>query len=290
MPHRLLALPLALAAAIAWPAAACASERIDRNASNVRLAVDANGRALVTYRAGGRSRSVRAGGAVNAIAPTQSRRQVKFRLRYSGPARISRNACRPYDGPALAWLVAACKAPDGSYWALQSWQRLIPHHGERGSASQRSWELRLAHWTGELAVLDVRLDWAYRRYDHLYGRLTYRGKPVHGFRARSGDPLDTFGRNIYVDTFNSGYGPGWRREAAFLAQRSTGVFCYGFFGHGSRGTGRGERYRATVIGPGVTPDVLWQSDAPGAYDRARDLAANEEQRALFAGTSLCRPN
>ena len=37
-----------------------------------------------------------------------------------------RNACAPYDGPALVYLVAACKAPDGSYWALQRWQRGLP--------------------------------------------------------------------------------------------------------------------------------------------------------------------
>ena len=37
-----------------------------------------------------------------------------------------KNACAPYDGPALPYLVAACKAPDGTYWALQSWQRALP--------------------------------------------------------------------------------------------------------------------------------------------------------------------
>ena len=27
-----------------------------------------------------------------------------------------KNRCRPYDGPSLPMLVAACKAPNGSYW------------------------------------------------------------------------------------------------------------------------------------------------------------------------------
>jgi len=40
------------------------------------------------------------------------------------------NKCRPYSGPALNWLVAACTAPDGSFWALQSWQRMLPNLGE----------------------------------------------------------------------------------------------------------------------------------------------------------------
>ena len=45
----------------------------------------------------------------------------------------------------LVWLVAACRAPDGSYWALQRWQRLLPMRGiapflvlrERQDGSQR---------------------------------------------------------------------------------------------------------------------------------------------------------
>ena len=30
---------------------------------------------------------------------------------------------------ALAWFVTACQAADGSYWALQSWQRALPDYG-----------------------------------------------------------------------------------------------------------------------------------------------------------------
>ena len=54
-------------------------------------------------------------------------------------------------------------------------------------------------------MLTIKTDWAYRRYDHLYGSFTYDGGGVFGFRStRFGVPLDTFGRNVYVDTFNSG--------------------------------------------------------------------------------------
>jgi hypothetical protein len=52
--------------------------------------------------------------------------------------------------------------------------------------------------------------------------------------------------------------------------------------------GRGKRYRATVIGPGVTPDIVWEGVAPGAFDEARDGEANEEQRQMR--DRLCRPN
>ena len=180
----------------------------------------------------------------------------------------------------------ACKAPDGSYWALQSWQRL---RGNQGGASG-PWELRLSHWTGELPRLELKSDWAYRRFDHLYGAFTYQGKGVFGFRTtRGGAPLDGYGRNVYVDTFGSSYGAGWRRESSFLSQRPNGSFCYGFYPRGGRPVGKGTRYRATVIGPGVAPDVMWEGPAPGPYDHAREQAANAEQRQLFAGNRTCRP-
>ena len=289
---------LACVAALAAAGTAPASQLIDRDAKSISLAVDARGQALLTYRAHGRLRRVLAWGAVNAIPSTESRPQVKLRLDYSGGWgtyrrkvwTTFRNACAPYDGPYLPWFVAGCKAPDGSYWAIQSWQRTLPNYGVAPTnGAQRAWELRLSHWTGELPVLTIGLDWAYGRFDHLFGSLTYLGAPVFGFQSTSrGNPLDTFGRNVYVDTFNSAYGPGWRRENSFLLHKGTGAFCYGFFAHGSRPVGKGERYRATVIGPGVTPDAYWESPAPGPYDRQLDLAANERLRGL--GDGLCKPN
>src|SRR3954471_16599938 len=48
------------------------SEIIDRNARNVRLGVDANGQALVTYTVRGRVMHVRAWGAINARQPSKS--------------------------------------------------------------------------------------------------------------------------------------------------------------------------------------------------------------------------
>lgn len=288
--HGRAALAAALLATLLAPPAGNASELIDRNASAVKLEVDGSGRALVTYRAAGKLRRVLVWGAVNAIAPTTARRQISFTLDYSGGKSVlSRLSCGEYDGPLLAWKVAACKAPDGSYWAVQAWQRALPDYGLPPTPAKSAWELRLSHWTGPLAVLEVELDWAYRRYDHLFGRYTYRGKPVFGFRSTSaGVPLDTFGRNLYLDTSGSAYGPGWRRENSFLTHRGTGTFCYGFFPHDRRPAGRGSRYRLTVQGPGVTPDVMWQGDAPGPYDAAADADANARIAAMK--DRLCRPN
>ena len=219
-------------AALAAADGAGASEIIDRNASAVRLSVDTNGQALVSYRAHGRTLHVRAWGAVDARHPTTARPQVRFRKDYSGRGWSSfRNSCRRYTGPALAYVVTACSAPDGSYWALQSWRRTLPNFDGRPGGTLGAWELHLSHWSGPVAVLEAWTDWVYDgRYHHLFGRLTYDGKPVHGFSAtRVGSPTDSYGRNIYVDTLNSRYGKGWRRENAFLAHRPTGVFCYGFY-------------------------------------------------------------
>jgi hypothetical protein len=293
----LLVFTLAATSLAAVPATASASQLIDRNAKNIRLQVSAQGQALLTYQARGRTWRVLAWGAINAVHPTQARPQVKFRLDYSGGWgtyrrevwRTFRNACRPYDGPKLKWLVTACKAPDGSYWAVQSWQRALPNYGLRPTPQQAVWELRLSRWRGPIAELEIGTSWAYRQWDRLYGRFTYRGRPVHGFRSTpAGVPLDTFGRNLYVDTLNSAYGRGWKRENSFLAHRGSGAFCYGFFPHGNRPSGMGERYRATIIGPGVTPDIYWEAAAPGPYDPELHALANEAVVAL--GSSLCRPN
>ena len=294
---RRFAFACAVLAAVALAPAAQASELIDRNASRVSLAVSRDGKALVTYRAQGKLHRVLAWGAVNAITPTRDRPQVKFKLDYSGgwgtfrrPIwKTLKNACRPYDGPQLRWVVASCRAPDDSYWALQTWQRMLPNYGLAPTPKQAVWELRLSHWTGEPAVLEIGTNWAYRRFDHIFGRFTYRGSPVYGFRSTSaGVPLDTFGRNLYVDTLNSAYGPGWKRENSFLTHRGSGAFCYGFYGHGPRPAGAGDRYRATIIGPGVTPDIVWESPAPGAYSRELDSVANDAIRDL--GSEACRPN
>ena len=276
------------------PASASASQLIDRNARNVHLQVNARGQALVTYSAGGGFLRVVAWGGINARYPNPSIPQVQLRKDYSGRSWASGGSCRRYDGPALAWLVTACAAPDGSYWAVQSWRRTLPNFGRAPTSRLGAWELHLSHWTGETAKLEAWTDWVYDgRYHHLFGRLTYAGQPVYGFTAtRAGSPLDDYGRNIYVDTLNSRYGKGWHRENAFLAHRPTGVFCYGFYPFTSRGTGNGAKYRLTVVGPGVTPDVSIVVAGLHDYDRhnSADVAYESQQNALQAslGDKKCR--
>ena len=264
---------------LAFAGEAAASELIGRDGSRASLQVNGAGQAQIDWFEDGTFRHVVAAAAINARPPRPGIPQVSFQLRY-GARSIADAGCGPYDGPPLAWLVVACKAPDGSFWALQRWARLKRNYG----GSSADWELRLSHWSGPLPRLELWTDWAYRRFDHLYGRFTYRGEPVHGFRAAPrGNPLDDYGRNVFLDTLDSRYGPGWRRETSFLAQRPNGAFCYGFYPHGSRPSGKGAQYRATVIGPGVTPDVSWAGDAPGSFNRARERRANVHQRRIFAG-------
>lgn len=276
--------------ALASAAPAFGSTLVARDATGVRLEIDRKGRALVTYRSGGRLHRVLAWGAVN--------EQLTMRLDYAGgygafgtPVwKRFKDASRSYDGPPLPWLVVARKAPDGSYWALQAWQRALPNQGkEPDSRQRRAWELRLSHWRGELPQLEVWTDWVMRgRYRHLFGRYTYRGKPVYGYRnTPGGRPLDKLSRNVYLDTFDSPYGPGWRRENSFLTHRPRGNFCYGFYPRGGV-PGVGTRYRITVIGPGVAPDVSWEGPDPGPYDAARDEELNRIGREVAGDDPRCQ--
>lgn len=243
---------------------ASASAIIGRDVTRPTLTIDGQQRAHVSYYVGGRRVTLAAWGAINARTPNRRLPQVKFQIRYG---QGGRGVCRPYDGPPLAWLVKACTAPDGSYWALQSWQRLKPNYGgTRGAV-----ELHLSHWRGPLAQLVINQNWAYGGHRHIFGRLTYDGVGVYGYSATPhGNPLDAYGRNIYVDTLDSAYGKGWHRENSFLTHHrghTLGDFCYGFYPHGGHPSGDGTKYRATVEGPGVTPDVMWEAKDIGPLDR-----------------------
>jgi hypothetical protein len=288
-----------------------ASQLIARNSAGERLAVSADGKALVTYHAQGRFQRALAWGAVNALRPSRARVQKQFRIDRSGgwgtfgrPVwKTLRNACGPYRGPRLPFLVAACTARDGSHWALQRWQRLQANFGVAPwKPGHGAAELRLSHWRGPVATFEVWLDWSYGgRWHHLFGRLTYRGSPVHGFATTlDGAPLDGFGRVLYLDTLDSAYGRGWRRENGFVARNPDGTFCYGFVPHRThtgeqRPPGNGRAYRLAVSGPGVTPDVVWEGRGLHAFDpsspddQAREARMNTLQQELVSGAKPCHP-
>jgi len=285
-----------------------ASQTIGSNVSQVHLAVNAKGEALVTYtQSNGTVKHVLAWGGIDAVAPDPNLPQRAFKVDYAGGWgkyrnsrywRSFKNVCGPYTGPALVLAVAACTAPDGTHWALQSWQRVQPLRGVPAFLpSQMAWELHLSHWQKPLAVLEVSPNWTYGgTLQGLFGRLMYDGKPVHGFKTPSRYRRDSNARYVYIDTFNSAYGPGWKRDGAKVTHTPNGGFCYSFApllkpppGYPSVPTvsGVGERHRVTVMGPGVTPDLQWEGPALGGYDPDADRAYNALFDSILAGDHVC---
>ena len=308
----------ALAALIALlaPASAQASESFpDFNVKKPTLKVNAKGQALVEYTTEkGLRRHVIVFGAVNANAPSQTVPQVRFKYDFAGGWGTTRkslwktwkNLCRRYDGPALGYFVTGCKARDGSYWALQSWQRRLPLLGfDPWLPIQSSYELHVSHWSTELPVLEAFVNWTYSfQWQGVFGRLSYLGQPAYGFSSSSeGNPRDKYSRNIYIDTLNSAYGPGWKRESGILTHKGTGTFCHSFIsgqkpfaGYPSqtpRPSGRGERYRISVMGPGVTPVLMWEAPGLSAFNSSNQDHVVAEQRAneafdrIMAGDRIC---
>src|SRR3954469_23254957 len=259
-----------------------AAEIVTRNATRLSLKTDNHGRAMVSYYQRGRMWHVFVSGAVNARRPNGTVTQVHFKKDYSGGRgkwKHFKNTCRAYDGPKLAWYLAGCKASDGSYWALQMWQRMLPNVGYIAwTHGQKVWEVHISHWTGEPTQLEAYADWVYAgRFHEVFGRATYRGQPIYGFKTTpSGAPLDTYGRLVFLDTLDSAYGTGWRRENSFVVHKPSGMFCYGFYPYSSYGNyphqrsaklaGNGKRYRLTISGPGVTPDVWALVEGLPNYD------------------------
>jgi hypothetical protein len=289
-------LVVVLVAFLAFVPAAAASEPLgDLNISAVSLAVNAKAEALLTYkREDGAARHVLVWGAINARAPSQEITQVKFRFDYSGGWKKYGhvlvgsfvNRCRPYDGPPLVFLVTACKAPDGTYWAIQAWYRLLPMRGfAPWLPDQGKLEFHVAHWSGPPAELEVSQNWTYGgAWQGLFGRMTYAGSPVFGFKTPSSTRgTDGYARYAYIDAHNSVYGAGWRHDAGKVLHLRNGAFCYSFVpqvpppgypDRKPRGPAIGDLHRVTIMGPGVTPDVQWQGVSLGAYDPVRDEAFN----------------
>ena len=314
---RLLVSSAAVVGAFVTVDVASAAQLIDRNAAGVVLAANTKGEALLTYRSHGGLKHVLVWGAVNAKTPNKSVKQVSFHKDYAGGYGKYRrpywktfaNACKAYDGPALPDVVAACKAPDGSYWTAQSWPQPLPDLGFTPWLPElRANWLELSHWTGPVAELKAFTGWVYGgRFQEVFGTFTWGGVPVYGFGTTSyGAPTDGYGRLIYLDTHNSSYGPGWRRENSFVPHNPTGVFCYGFYSFdpskggyqhppgatARRGPGTGDRYRLIAAGPGVTPNVEAIVSGLHSFDTKNpdDVAYEQQQSRLLAsyGDRSCR--
>ena len=305
-------LGLAVAGGLAAVRATASDAVTDTNLRAVTLAVNTKGEALLTYtRTNGTIRHVLAYGAINANAPVDANvPQIRFRWDYAGGWgkyrnarywKTFRNACQPYDGPALPYFVAGCKAPDGTYWAIQSWQRLLPLLGfDAWKPEQVAYETHLSHWSGPLPELEAYAHWTYGgQWQGLFGRLTYLGQAVHGFSStRDGNPRDRYGRNIFIDTLNSAYGAGWKRESGILLHTPTGTFCHSFVpqrpfpgypSDATRPAAPGERYRVSVMGPGVTPVVSVEIPGLTATDRQSAGSMDAVWDRVMTGDARCAP-
>ena len=286
------------------------------NVKKPSLAVNAKGEAMVMYTmATGKPRHVLVWGAINANVSGAPTPQVRFKYDYAGGFgkyhngnywKTFKNACTPYDGPQLPMVVAACKAPDGSYWALQSWQRGLPLLGFKPwRPGQTAYELHVSHWSGDLPALTVGVHWTYGHSAvGVFGQFLYEGKPVYGFKSTAeGNPLGRYERNVYIDTHNSVYGDGFWRESGILTHNPSGTFCHSFVpqkpfpGYPSqemRPPAPGDQYRFTIMGPGVTPVVQVTVPGLGKWTGDQndvDAQANAQRLwdATMTGDKRCAP-
>ncbi len=331
---------VALAAALAIPVANASQIISTSTVTDLTLGVNDKGEAMVSYVSNGRTVHVLAWGAVNAIAPVATGRQVALSLLYDGgyekyyvqnpAAQTDMAALRGLQSRMTHWTAAKnnpkryALAPRSQRPTRSSTRcatrrtttgrrspaRPTPGRRSRGrspparrrtaatgryrsgsgssptTASPR--RRRRLRWKSTSRTGPVRSPCSpcrrtgpTRSSTTSSARSPTTGAGVYGFSSTpGGEPLDSFGRNLYVDTFDSAYGPGWQRENSFLTHSSSGSFCYGFYPHGSHPSGQGTEYRATIMGPGLMPDMMWQGTAPGPYDPTAETAANQAIAAL----------
>jgi hypothetical protein len=145
---------------------------------------------------------------------------------------------------------------------------------------------------------------ATKHFPVLFGSLTFAGVGVYGPGNKKGAPTNGFGRNVYIDTFDSDYGPGWHRIMGVLTQPTNGTYCYEFSKKGASGGKTGisktNTYRLTAIGPGLTPVVRVEFHGPtfpfgnANYNPLMDKwgtnLSDEQTAALKLQATLMGPN
>ena len=220
---------------------ALASQTIDANVTSVRLAVNAKGEALVTYTRANGQASTRAGvGRAERDRPRRvpSRSSGSSSTTREGPGSTARRATgarsRTSAGrtPVLRFRTALPRAPprtaptggfrSGSGCSRSAASRPFSRPTWPGSCTSRTGRRRSpcsrSRPTGRTAA----------SFQGLFGRLVYEGKPVHGFRTPTRGRIDHNARYVYIDTFDSAYGPGWKRDGAKVTHLGSGGFCYSF--------------------------------------------------------------
>ena len=170
--------------------------------------------------------------------PTQAAGAVPLRLlgrleevRPPDLAWSSRTAADPTTARLSSGSSYACKAPDGSYWALQRWQRRLPMRGfEPFLPEQAAFELHISHWTRRapaargLAELDLRRSVAGAvRPLHLPRRPGLRLRhAVHDASATATRASSTSTRSTRCSA------PAGSTRPGKVAHSRNGAFCYSF--------------------------------------------------------------
>ncbi len=272
---------------------------VARGAKNVSLkarVTDAGDVALLTYTAGGSVHHTLIWGALNGPGNATAGPAEQFKINYSGgygsvfgtgywQTIVKHNQCQTYKGrgPTVHLSVAACALPDGTFFLAQSWIGSQLRDNGWKPATKPQNQIWVSHYTKALPSLELDTDWilADKTWrNHVYGRLLDpNGNPVYGSSSTSrGNPTDSFGRLITIDTLNPPWSTGfrqaggWYRYNSFLTHKGSGIYCDGIYktisGVRARSiAGKGRQYRAIVNGPGVTPVLQSVRMAPSPTDK-----------------------
>ena len=300
---------LACAVVLVIAPMAHASNLVQRNAKKVRLQVNNNGVALVTFRAKGKNNHILYWGAINQKEYFKKDRSGGWKS-HKADWKNFNDTCRKYKGPPLSNPGASgmasvqvkihrvCTARDGSHWAVQSWKRIVRSYGSYAKAPT---ELRISHWRGNYATLDSHSNWTSSgERVQIYGQLKYKGKPWYALAwGATGQVNDGHGRNISIDSYNSDFGSGWRRVNSILTHRPSGQYCY-IFGPKPPVTNKwgyspAKKYRMGVPGPGVTPDIFLHFTSV-TYDEYDEVVDDEHDAIItaligsYTGKHSCNTN
>ena len=239
-----------------------------------------DGRRRTTRRAGRSGRRSR--------RPTRRSRGCAARPRTTG----RRFTCPTYDGPALADLVAACKAPDGSYWAVQSWDRDLPDYGvdtDGGPVADGDPPLPL---DGRAARPHRPRRLGLRRpveppLGHLHlqrhGRLRLPARPRRASRSTASGATST----STPTTPPTGRAGGGRTASSRTSPAAPGATASTRTAPTRRAPDRSTAL--TILGPGVTPDVSVTVPAPGRL-RQRPRRRPTTRRSKALNDPKCQPH
>jgi hypothetical protein len=192
---------------------------VDRTTAGESLKVAANGTVQITWASRGQTRTLVVSGQT---------------LRYGGTINGANRAAQVT--PTVPYAVAQYQLPNGEQFALQK----IPRLGQLGRLGPV--ELYLARWSGSPTQLTLTTSPDGR----VCGTVSYHGAPVYGGpHTTTGNPLDTLGRNVYIDALKPA---GWWRIFGVLA-RPLGFALY------LKPQYAGAQYRALVVGPNTGGDL-----------------------------------